>query len=229
MGIRQAVISSPLYDFLGKRSYAQAGEDIVAWSELNKIRHGFYVDIGAFHPKQFSNTYFFYKRGWRGVVVEPNSEMVRLYKKIRKRDTAIGVGVGKEDSLADYFIFDHPAVNTFDPDTAELNQEVGRRLLETKPVAILTLEKVLTDYLPKGEEVDLLSVDTEGMDEEVLTSNNWERFRPRVVICEDLTYDWKNPRSSRVAKLMMKLGYRLFGMTPYSLLFKDKSLLAVAA
>jgi len=28
---------------------------------------GFYVDVGAHHPKRFSNTYFFYKKGWSGI------------------------------------------------------------------------------------------------------------------------------------------------------------------
>ena len=222
MGLKRAIIDSPLYDLLGKRSYSQAGEDLIAWSELNKIKRGFYVDIGAYHPKQFSNTYFFYERGWRGVVVEPNSEMIRLYGKLRKRDIALGVGVGESSGVADYYLFDHPAVNTFDPETARLNEEVGRRLIEKRPMAVLTLEKVLQDYLPKGRDIDLLSVDTEGTDEQVLRSNNWKKYRPKIVVCEDLGYVWDKPLRSGVAKLMRNYGYGLLGMTPYSLLFTDK-------
>ena len=32
---------------------------------------GVYVDIGAFDPVECSNTWQFYKRGWRGLLVEP--------------------------------------------------------------------------------------------------------------------------------------------------------------
>ncbi len=70
---------TPLYDWVGKRSYAQSGEDIIAWGEISDMHaykagfrsqmvkndNVFYVDIGAYHPKLFSNTYWFYKKGWR--------------------------------------------------------------------------------------------------------------------------------------------------------------------
>jgi len=221
MNLRQKLINSALYDWFGKRSFAQAGEDMVAWSVLGK-RQGFYVDIGAYHPKQFSNTYFFYKKGWRGIVVEPNPDLVRLYKDIRRRDVALGVGVGLSDEVKMYFMFADPAANTFDEETAERNKEVGRKLIGKKPVAILKLSKILRDYLPVGQKVDLLSVDTEGMDEEVLASNDWKKYRPRVVICEDLEFDWTRPERSKVAKMMKELDYRLVGMTPYSLIFQDE-------
>ena len=222
MSWRQKIINSPLYDWLGKRSFSQSGEDVIAWGELNK-RRGFYVDIGAYHPKQFSNTYYFYKRGWKGLVVEPNSELLRLYKEIRKKDIALGVGVGGKEIVADYFMFDDPAANTFSVEQAEKNEkEAGRRMIGKKPVAILRLAKLLNDYLPDGVNIDLLSVDTEGMDEEVLSSGDWEKYRPKVVICEDLDFDWEKPMRSAVAKMMKNLDYKLVGLTPYSLVFKDE-------
>jgi len=222
MSWRQKIINSPLYDWLGKRSFSQSGEDVIAWGELDKGR-GFYVDIGAYHPKQFSNTYYFYKRGWRGLVVEPNSELLRLYKEIRKRDIALGVGVGGKEIVADYFMFDDPAANTFSVEQAEKNEkEAGRRMVGKKPVAILRMAKLLNDYLPEGVEIDLLSVDTEGMDEQVLSSNDWKKYRPKVVICEDLDFDWERPMKSAAAKMMKNLDYRLVALTPYSLVFKDE-------
>ena len=49
---------------------------------FEECKSGFYVDIGAHHPKRFSNTYFFYKRGWSGITVEPNSDAIKLFKEI---------------------------------------------------------------------------------------------------------------------------------------------------
>ena len=221
MNWKQRVLNSPLYDLLGKRSFAQAGEDMIVWSEL-RAKRGFYVDIGAYHPKQFSNTYYLYKRGWKGIVVEPNPEMVGLYKKIRSRDIALGVGVGEKNGVADYFMFSDPAVNTFDAETAKKNKQVGRKLLGKKPVAILRLEKILSEYLPKDTKIDLLSVDTEGKDEEVLSSNDWSRYRPKMVIAEDLDFDWEKPVKSGICRKMRGWGYKLVGLTPYSQIFKDQ-------
>ena len=89
--IRDLLYLSPLYDWLGKRSYAQSGEDLIVWGELAERvprchsatvsqDKGFYVDVGAYHPKLFSNTYLFYKKGWRGICVDPNPKMKELYR-----------------------------------------------------------------------------------------------------------------------------------------------------
>ncbi len=60
------------------------------------------------------------------------------------------------------------------------------------------------------------------MDEEVLRSNDWEKYRPRVVICEDLEVNMEKIKDSRVAKLLLDLDYSWVGKTPYSLIFRDK-------
>lgn len=56
-------------------SYSQFGEDLLAQEILGYERCDiFYIDIGAFHPISKSNTYIFYKRGSRGMCVEPNPQ-----------------------------------------------------------------------------------------------------------------------------------------------------------
>jgi hypothetical protein len=75
--IRQ--VKSAFLDGYATKSYSQEGEDMI----LNRIFEGkcqgFYVDIGAHHPRRFSNTYFFYKHGWTGINVEPNPDVVRIF------------------------------------------------------------------------------------------------------------------------------------------------------
>ena len=44
------------------KSYSQEGEDMVLNRYFQGKNSGFYVDIGAHHPKRFSNTYFFIKK-----------------------------------------------------------------------------------------------------------------------------------------------------------------------
>jgi hypothetical protein len=45
-----------------------------------------YLDIGAHHPTRLSNTYLFYKRGFQGVVVEPDPELMGAIRRVRPRD-----------------------------------------------------------------------------------------------------------------------------------------------
>jgi FkbM family methyltransferase len=192
-------------------------------SEIGNKKKGFYVDIGAFHPKQFSNTYFFYKKGWRGVVVEPNVTLCRLFERIRPRDICLNIGVGKKESVLDYFMMDSPATNTFnEAEARESVEKAGRKIIGKRPVAILPLSKILYQYVPKNLEIDLMSIDTEGMDFEVLESNDWRLYRPQIIICEDMKFDVKNWKRSKVMVLLDQKGYELLGKTPYSLIFRRR-------
>ncbi|KKS64569.1 MAG: hypothetical protein UV32_C0012G0053, partial [Candidatus Collierbacteria bacterium GW2011_GWF2_42_51] len=46
MTLRERLLLSPLYDWFGKRSYAQSGEDIIADLELGRKGKGVYIDVG---------------------------------------------------------------------------------------------------------------------------------------------------------------------------------------
>jgi len=222
VSLREKLLLSPLYDWLGKRSYAQSGEDIVADVLLEKKRKGVYVEVGAFHPKLFSNTYLFYKRGWSGVCIEPRPEVKEMFEKVRSRDKFVSLGVGTKKDVLEYFEFDDAAANTFLAEQAEKNvQEAGRKLLRKINVAVMPLRDILSGCELERKTIDLLSVDVEGMDAEVLRSNDWEKYRPKVVICEDLEFDFLEPKKSAVVKYLLDLGYELVGKTPYSLVLKD--------
>jgi len=223
MTLRERMLLSPLYDWFGKRSFAQSGEDIIADLELGKKKTGIYIDVGAFHPKLFSNTYLFYKRGWSGVCIEPRPEAREWFLKVRSRDKFVGLGVGKEKNVLEYFEFNDSATNTFSPEQAEKNiKEAKRKLLGKTNVAVMPLRDILASGGMEGKKIDLMSVDVEGMDLEVLQSNDWKKFRPGLIICEDLEFDFLNPKSSGVVKYLLGLGYRLVAKTPYSLVMKEK-------
>lgn len=225
MSFKSWVLKSPLYDFFGKRSFGQTGEDLIVASEFGRRSNGFYVDVGAFHPKQFSNTYLFYKRGWSGIVVEPNPELIELHKEVRPRDIHLNIGVGKNESVMEYIRMSDPASNTFlESEALESVEKAGRKIVDRKPVAVLPLKRVLYQYLPKGRNIDLLSIDAEGMDLEVLESNDWSKYQPQIIICEDMKFDYKNWKKSEIAVFLDKKGYELLAKTQYSLVFKKREL-----
>lgn len=222
MTFRERLLISPLYDWLGKRSFAQSGEDVIADLELGKKKRGRYVDVGAFHPKLFSNTYLFYKRGWSGVCIEPRPEAEAQFKKVRPRDQFVPMGVAKKKDILEYLEFDEAQTNTFLSEQAEKNvKEAGRKFLRKRSVVAMPLRDILASSGVEGEKIDLLSVDVEGMELEVLKSSDWEKFRPRLIIVEDLDFDFSSPASSGVVKYLWKLGYRLVAKTPFSLILID--------
>ena len=167
---------------------------------------GFYVDVGAFHPTLFSNTYFFYLNGWRGINVEARPGSKSLFDKVRPRDVNLEVGVSRQRGEMTYhFIAEDSPMNSFSPEFLQ-QIEMLAAVKEKIPVPTLPLAEVLDRHLPKGQSIDFLTVDVEGHDYEVLESNDWKRFRPRLIVVEDERLD---PDVSRIVQMMKGHGYEL--------------------
>ena len=58
------------------------------------------------------------------------------------------------------------------------------RIIEEQTVEVVPLLEILDKHMPKGREIDFLSVDVEGRDLDVLKSNDWLRYRPSYLLAE---------------------------------------------
>jgi FkbM family methyltransferase len=171
-------------------AYAQEGEDVLLDRLLAKQEKGFYVDVGAHHPKRFSNTHYFHMRGWRGINIEPNPAVHDLFMKMRRQDVNLQLGISNQPGELLYYEFDDPALNTFDEQLVrERESSTSYRVIATRRIKVEPLVSVLAAHLPSGQPIDFLNVDVEGMDLNVLRSNDWQRFRPRCVVSEALNAD----------------------------------------
>ena len=202
--------------------YSQFGEDIVL-SKLLKQKNGFYVDVGAHHPKRYSNTYLLYKRGWTGINVDPNSHSIALFNKARPRDTNLCVGVGAQKDELTYYQFSDPAVNSFNAaEAARWMDKSWIQYLGTKQVPVRTLADILSS-VESVPHINLLSVDVEGMDLEVLQSNNWEKCKPDVIAVESDSFDPETPFENEIFKFLVSThGYKLKGLVGPSLIFAQE-------
>lgn len=166
-------------------SYSQEGEDIILRRLFANQAEGFYVDIGAHHPVRFSNTYYLYLRGWRGLNVDATPGSMAAFERIRPRDINVEIAVGAKTGTHALALFNDPALNTVSPSLAEERGALpGYHVVCRKSVRMTTLSQLLDDHLPARQAIDLLSVDVEGSDEDVIASNDWDRYRPRVVLVE---------------------------------------------
>src|SRR5215207_3038394 len=75
-------------------SYAQNGEDVVLWRALRHVRRGRYVDVGAADPVEYSVTHAFYRRGWRGLNVEPVAQLADALRRKRPEDHTVVAAAG---------------------------------------------------------------------------------------------------------------------------------------
>jgi FkbM family methyltransferase len=185
--------------------FGQFGEDAVFLSmwDWQHRRHGFYVDVGAYHPIDLSNTHMLYRHGWRGVTIDPNPKLAPLFARHRPRGTHLVCAVGEREGQADYFAFTQANYNTIDPAVAE--QLSTERAFEKMTVPVRPLAAILREHGPANGEIDLLSVDCEGYDEVVLRANDWSRFRPAWIMVEDENAG----DESGTARLLKEQGYQL--------------------
>ena len=188
-------------------SFSSAGEDMILRHLIGSDKmSGFYVDVGAVHPTLFSNTYFFYLNGWQGINIEARPGSKTLFDKIRPRDINLELGISSESgTMTYYFISEDSTMNSF---SAEFLREIEmlEHVSKEIPVATIPLADVLERHLPDGQAIDFMSVDVEGHDFEVLESNDWTRFRPRIVVVED---EGLNPNESKIVQMMRGHGYEL--------------------
>lgn len=209
------------------KSYSQDGEDMVLralFESLPKGYRGFFVDVGAHHPVRFSNTYHFYRKGWRGINIDATPGSMRSFGWMRRRDINLELGIGAEKGGLTFYCFDEPALNTLSEEVAQERASGGRYKITKKvEVPVLPLHEVLQQHLPKGTKIDFFSVDVEGMDEMVLRSNDWQIFRPTFILAEDVQFDLNsgNTYGSGVYAFLREQGYEMVAKTPRTLIFKD--------
>jgi hypothetical protein len=90
---------------------------------------------------------------------------------------------------------------------------------ERRSVPVFPLRDVLAEHVPEGREIGLLSIDAEGLDQEILMTADLERWRPLVLCVEDHAFDLGNPRQSKVFNYLTDLGYSLNSKVRVSLIF----------
>jgi FkbM family methyltransferase len=208
------------------KSYSQEGEDLILLRIFEKKRTGFYVDVGAHHPFRFSNTYLFYRMGWRGINIDATPGSMKLFNKFRKRDINIEVAIGEKEDILIYYIFNEQALNTFDENLAkQRNGKMGYYIIKKLPLKVYPLSKILEEYLPIGQEIDFLNVDVEGKDFEVLKSSDWSRFRPKVVLVEILSSSIEEVFESPIYIFMKENGYIFFAKTFNTCFFVENEFL----
>ena len=189
-----------------KGSWAQCQEDIIVDNllkekyGLNKIK---YMEIGANAPKWLSNTYYFYRRNGGGVLIEPSPTLCSKLKKYRKRDAILNVGIADSEGYLTYFEMDTSTLNGF-----------------SKEIKVITIGQVLEKY----GMFDYISIDTEGLDFEILKMIDYENYAPYAVCIETQEFGCRRKRDdfSEINEFMKSKNYYIYMDTGLNTIYAKK-------
>jgi FkbM family methyltransferase len=213
----------PIHYFHSLTSYSQEGEDMVlnSFFEGRKKYKGFYIDVGAHHPYRFSNTLFFYKKGWKGINIEPTPNAIKAFNIFRRRDVNLNIGISSKKGKLLFYCFNEPALNGFSKELSleRNNTSTKYKIIKEIEIETLPLSEVLDKYVPEEQKIDFLTIDVEGFDLQVLQSNNWLKYKPSFILVED-RIDFNNLTNSEVYGYLEKQGYQLVAKTLRTLFFK---------
>ena len=187
--------------------FSQEGEDLLLRRMFPENHSGFFVDVGAHHPIRFSNTWILYLRGWRGINIDATPGSMDLFRRYRPRDVNVECAVSDRTDASCFHLFEEKALNTFDAALAARYVERGWPMLGKIELRPRPLASILAEHMPPGKGIDIMSVDAEGEDLAVLSSNDWNRFRPSVLVIEVLDTPMAELSSHAAVRFLAGKGY----------------------
>lgn len=212
-----AELSRKLFDPYNISSYSQTGEDRIINNILGEA--GFYVDVGCNHPKAYSNTFELYKRGWTGITIDANQQLIKKHQRLRKRDLSICAVVSDHEQEVIFTDFEDSLVSSLNSEHISQWEKI-RKIKEKRVVNTVSLSSIL-DSCGVSKYFDLLCIDVEGHDFEVLTSLNFSSYRPKLIVIEMHSFDLLNPSSNKVYEYLRSNDYKMIGYVVMNGYFSD--------
>ena len=197
----------------GKKYYSETGEDITI-NEVFNNQIGTYLDIGSGHPVIGSNTYYYYKRGWNGVCVDPQPNLKIAYKLIRHRDKFIPKVVSSKEKVT-FFRFTNSLLSTTDAKVANYHQKRGLKYTKLE-IECVNIKNLIPPVITPTQNF-FISIDVEGAELEILKSIIFSKQRPRAIIIESWTKPWSS--KSELNQLFKRAKYELIAYTGLSALY----------
>lgn len=209
-----------------KTTYSQSGEDLLIGSCLHLlgVERPNYLDIGAHHPFYLNNTALLYEQGCTGINVEPNPTLFSYFKKFRKNDINLNVGVGVTQGQGTFYVV-HPAtLSTFSKEEVGEYLKHGYKIVREIQLEIDTVPNIITAHCA-GKFPDVLSIDIEGLDHSILANLDLSMNYPKVICTETVKFDTRldpNNSNAEMIRMLSDKGYSVFASTFVNTIFYKK-------
>jgi FkbM family methyltransferase len=167
---------------------------------------GFFVEVGANEPDEFSQTWHLEQRGWRGVLVEPQASCCERLRQQRRNSVVFQVACSAPEKAGEavFHVSNASAFSSLERHVDDPSVVYER----SERVKVVTLDQILEGL--GNPEIDFVSIDVEGTELDVLRGFNLARYRPTLILLEDKVHD--------LAKhsYLKKMGYKLVRRTGFN-------------
>ena len=164
------------------QTYSWEFEDLILADIFVEQMNGHYLDIGSNDPILGNNTYRFYLQGWTGINIDLDESKIKLCEKVRPNDISLKIAIDSTNTPTSV------TFQGFDTSISFLNRSKkynrNSKSNELKTIMPLTLKQIYNLYVRDKFFIDILSLDIEGLEIDVLMSNDWSVFRPSVILVE---------------------------------------------
>lgn len=208
-----------------KISYSQFAEDIILLNLFADKNNGTFVDVGCNRPIDGNNTFNLYIRGWNGLNIDGNQNLINEYKYTRPMDTSICALVSNKEVEVPFYISKTDKVSTINKEVLE---KFKKQWEYSENDIIYKKTKTLTQILDENNytnrTIDLLSIDIEGHDYEALLGLDFNKYRPRVICIEIHDFAYSNLQKNEIVKYLSDNNYKLNNFAILNGFFVDNNL-----
>jgi len=183
--VRWLAVPSPEAEFLratyGPQRSSEHAEEWIVRDFFDDRREGFFLDVGANHYREYSNTYYLETSlGWQGIAVEPLVEFAADYAAYRPNTRFRPFFVSDvSNELARLYVQEGRSL------VSSASQDFTQRFgTDTSVVEVPTITlNDLLDHEGVGR-IDFLTMDIELWEPRALAGFDIDRFRPELVCIE---------------------------------------------
>ena len=201
-------------------SYALFGEDLVVRSYFaanfdNSVAR--FIDAGAFHPFEQSNTMLLSQLGWRGINIDCDPVKIARFEKLRPQDVNVCAAVG--EAIRDMIHLQYPMGFTdriAEPGEENLLSFCDEKPLKATPIKVRTLTEIIEQSAFRGQHFHYLNVDCEGRDLSVLKGLDFSRYSPDLITVEAHA----KTEQAELTAFLESRGYELTDIVRITLFFK---------
>lgn len=217
-------------DTAAAKSYSQAGEDMIIsyiLRSLGEKKQGYsYLDIGCNRYDELNNTFYFYKKGIRGVLVDANPRFIKEIQENRPEDTVLNVGVGiNSGECLTFYVMNWDWLSSFNRNVIEetMKESPWVKIEQEIEIPVMTVNEICEKFFESTPTI--VSIDVEGDELQILQSVDMERYRPLIYVIETIEYKEKmdiNNKRVDVVSYMSSQHYKEYAFTGVNSIFVDE-------